>query len=281
MKTKLTISVDSTADLTPELYEKYKIQTVSLGVIIGDKLYTDLVDVTPNDIYNAVEKLDIMPRSNATNPEQYRELFTKNKDSECHIHFSLIGNLSASYASAVKGAEGFSNVHVIDRMTVTSGTGLLAIMAREMDEAGVPTAEIVKRSRELVPKINVSFVVDTLKYLHKGGRVSGLKLLGANLLKIHPQILVNKQGYMVPAKKFRGDIAKVFKQYTHHIISSNPNANKDLAIITHSDINPAIIEQMKEDVTSAGFKRIFITNAGSVITCHSGRNTAAVIFASK
>ena len=130
---KITISTDSTADLAKELYQKYKIQVVPLGVVIGDKVYKDGVDVKPEDVYNAVEKQNIMPKSQAAGELDYTDIFELNKGSDFHIHFSISEKLSASYGCAVRAAKAFKNVTIIDTKVLSSGTGLLAIMAREME----------------------------------------------------------------------------------------------------------------------------------------------------
>jgi len=280
-KQVITISTDSTADLMSEHYEKYKIQVVALGVVIGDKSFKDGIDVTPNDVYNAVEKKGIMPKSQAASEMDYAEMFEKNKDSDFHIHFSISDKLSASHGCAVRSAKDFKNVHVIDTLVLSSGTGILAIKAREMDEAGKSGEDIIKKSRELAKKQNTSFILENLKYLHKGGRVSGLKLLGANLLKIHPQLRCDTTGALVQGRKFKGNFAKNVSEYIKYVVDNAPNADKDLTMLTFTDIDPAIVKQAEAQLKELGFKRVFKTVAGSVITCHCGRNTIGILFTDK
>lgn len=278
----ITISTDSTADLSQELYERYKIQVVPLSVVIGDKAYKDNgVDILPKDVYNAVEKQNIMPKSQGASEIDFAEFFEKNKTSNYHIHFSISEKLSASYGCAVRAAKAFKNVHVIDTKVLSSGIGLLAIKAREMEEAGATGDEILNKIRELVNKQSTSFILENLRYLHKGGRVSGLKLLGANLLKIHPQLVCDEKGYLVQGKKFKGNFAKNTIEYIRHVVENAPNADKDLTMLTYTDIDPAIVKQCEEELKTLGFKRIFKTTAGSVITCHCGRNTIGILFTDK
>lgn len=281
-KQVITISTDSTADLSKELYEQYNIQVVPLSVVVGDKAYKDNgVDITPNDVYDAVEKLNIMPKSQAASELDFSELFEKNKSSDFHIHFSISEKLSAAAGCAVRAAKQFKNVTVIDTKVLSSGTGLLAIKAREMEKAGVSGEEVIKKSLELANKSNTSFILESLRYLYKGGRVSGLKLLGANLLKIHPQLACDAAGYLVQGKRFKGNFAKNVSEYIKHVVDNAPNADKDLIMLTYTDIDPAIIKQCEEDLLRLGFKRIFKTVAGSVITCHCGRNTIGILFTDK
>jgi len=281
-KQVITISTDSTADLTKELYERYSIQVLAFGVVIGDKLYKDDgTDVTPSDVYNAVEKLNIMPKSQAASELEYTELFEKNKDSDFHIHFSISDKLSVAQGCAIRAAKEFKNVTIIDTKVLSSGTGLLAIKAREMEEAGATGEEIIEKSMELADKQNSSFILENLKYLHKGGRVSGLKLLGANLLKIHPQLVCDANGYLVQGKKFKGNFAKNVMEYIRYVVENAPNADKDLTMLTYSDIDSGIISKCEHELKLLGFKRVFKTVAGSVITCHCGRNTLGILFTDK
>jgi DegV family protein with EDD domain len=281
-KQVITVSVDSTADLTKELYEKYKIQVLPLGVVIGEKAFKDNgVDVTPKDIYEAVEKKNIIPKSQAASEMDYTELFEKNKASDFHIHFSISDKLSASQGCARRAAKDFKNVHIVDSKVLSSGTGILAIKAREMEEAGKSAEEIIKRSNELADKQNTSFILDNLKYLHKGGRVSGLKLLGANLLRINPQMKCDSTGALVQGKKFMGNFARNTIQYINYVVENAPNADKDLTMLTYTDIDPAIVKACEEELKKLGFKRVFKTTAGSVITCHCGRNTIGILFTDK
>jgi DegV family protein with EDD domain len=278
----LTLSCDSTADLSPELYARYKIELVPLGIVIGDKLYNEGIDITPDDIYNAVEKLNIMPKSNAAMEVDYDAMFTKNTaPNSHHIHFSLSGKLSASHSNAVRAAAKFKNVTVIDSKNLSAGTGILAMKAREMHESGMSVPEVIAEVTDLVGRLNCSFVIDTLKYLHRGGRVSGFKLLGANILKIHPQLVMDREGYLVQGKRFKGNYASVVREYVKYMLDANPNADKDMCFVTHTTIDPAIAKAAIADMQAAGFKRIFNTIAGSVITTHCGRGTIGILFCEK
>jgi len=278
-KKLLTISTDSTADLTCEQYDHYKIQVLPLGVFVKDKLHFDGVDITPEDVMTSVEKHNVMPKSNAANEAEYTELFEKNKKSDVHIHISISNKLSASQRAARAAAENFPNVTVIDSKVLSSGTGLLCIIARELEKNGYHPDKIIEKLNEYAGKGQTSFVLDSLRYLHKGGRVSGLKLLGANLLKIHPELRCDEEGNLVQGKKFKGNFKKVTQEYTKHIISSHPNANKDLVMLTYTKMSdPSIVADMERELLAAGFKRVLHSNAGAVITCHCGPNTIGILF---
>ena len=281
---KIFITADSTFDLPQEIMKEYGVtdeQIIRTGIVFGTDMKMDGIDALPEDVYKSVEKDNVMPKSNAANEEEYRELFEKNKDSKFHIHINVGNKLSASHGSAKRAAEGLKNVHVVDSRTLSSGTGILAIYARMFANEGLKGEEVVKKITEMAYKGQTSFVIDSLKYLHKGGRVSGLKLLGANLLRIHPELRVDSEGALVPGKKFKGNFTKVCKEYTRHILNSNPSADKRVVMVTYTQIDSSIPNEMERELKAAGFETVYQTMAGSVITCHCGRSTIGILFINK
>lgn len=278
-KNKITLSTDSMADLG-DIFKKLDITPCPSTIAIGDKEYTDLVDITPDIVYNAVEKQKIMPKTGACPEAFYDEVFAAAKG-QPHIHIGISDHLSASYENAVRAAKKYPNVHVINSKALSTGIGLLVVQAYDLINEGKSAAEIVKILTARVKKTQTSFVLDTLKYMHKGGRCSGFALLGANLLKIHPSLYMTPEGQLVKGKIFKGsNYQKVVDQYVQYILESYPKANKELpCFVTHTaDMDPVIEKRVVDAVKAAGFKRVYNTTAGCVITCHCGRNCIGVLF---
>jgi len=275
---KIIISVDSTADLTLEMLTKYDIRKINTGVVIGSEAMTD-ADLTPEDIYKAVEIDGLVPKTNACLETDYRELFEDaTKDGGSIIHFNISDRLSASHTNAKRAAEGLNGVYVVDSKMLTFGIGILAIKACEMRDKGMSAKEIYDEIiGSTIKNVDVSFIINDLKYLYKGGRASGLKLLGANILKIRPSLEMDGSGMLVPARKFKGDFAHAVREFTKHKLEQNPNVNKDFVILAHSDIDPKIPAQVIEDLKAAGFKEIWHHNVGVSVTIHCGRNTIGMV----
>jgi DegV family protein with EDD domain len=280
---KLTISVDSTADLNQQMYEQHNIHVVPLGVVIGDVVYRDWFECTPVDVYTAVEKRNLVPKSNAALEVDYYDLFKKcTEDGGDHIHFSISSKLSTSYNNACRAAKEFKNVHVIDSLNLSAGTGVLALIARELGDAGKNTQFILKQVESLIRRIRVSFMLETLKYMHKGGRCSGFKFLAANMLGIHPMLKMEEDGKLIQGKLFRGKYPMVLRNWAQHIIDTYPNADHDApCFVSYSDIDKALVEQVTADMKAAGFKRVINTTVGSVITTHCGRGTIGILLIEK
>ena len=280
---KITISVDSTADLGKDNFEKYGFEVVSIGIVLDGDVRRDYFDITPEDIYKAVEVDKLAPKTNAALELDYKELFEKaTKDGGSIFHFSVSSKLSLSHANALAAAKGMDRVYVIDSLSNSVGTGLHAIKVKEILEdenvkklitGGKKTlADVAEEAKAMATKIDAGFIISDLKYLHRGGRVTGIKLLGANLLKIRPSLHMIADGTLVPARKFKGDYTLACKEYIKHRLEQAPNVNKDIAVVVHSAIEESLVTTAIADLKAAGFKEVLRCVAGAGITTHAGRN---------
>lgn len=282
MTNNIIITSDSTSDLTPALRERYNIKTIPLGVNLGDKTYFDGVDITPDDIYEYHKKTGELPKTTAANVGDCIDFFKSFTDEgKTVIHFSISSEMSSTYNNACLAANEFENVYVIDSRNLSTGSGLLVVAAAEMVASGIEADEIVKKINELIPCVDASFVIDSLEYLHKGGRCSAVAMLGANLLKLKPCIEV-KNGKMDVGKKYRGKYGEVLKQYVAERIGNASNIDLDRVFVTHAGCDTEIVNQIVEQVKQAApFKEVFLTRAGCTISSHCGANTLGVIFIRK
>lgn len=282
MDKKIIISSDSTSDLSPELIERYNIKIVPLGVTLGDKSYTDGVDITPDDIYEHHRKTGELPKTTAANVSDCIDFFAPlSKEADAVIHFTLSGEMSSTYNNSRLAASEFDNVYVIDSRNLSTGNGLLVIAAAEMAQSGMQPEKIVEEIEKMVPCVDASFIIDNLDYLHKGGRCSALAVMGANLLKLKPCIEV-KNGSMGVGKKYRGRFADVLKMYAKERIGDGSDIDLDRVFVTHAGCDMDIVNQVVEDVKSlADFKEVFLTRAGCTISSHCGKDTLGVLFIRK
>lgn len=274
---KIAISAESTIDLPQELLDKYNIHTIPFGITFGGELKQDKFGIS-TDIYKYVDETKTLPKTSAIAPAEYQDYFENlKKDYDGIIHFSLSSLLSSSCGSAKSAAEQLENVYVVDTKTLSTGIALLAIYASELANKKLDIKDIYNECLEKVNYVQASFVIEKLNYLHKGGRCSALTLLGANLLKIKPQIIVTK-GKMTVGKKYVGNITKCVEKYCDELLEEYPNANKDIAFITHSSPMPEIESRLEEKLKAYGFKTIYNTLAGGTISSHCGPNTIGVLF---
>ena len=279
---KLVITCDSTCDLSKDLYEQHHITVIPLGISLGQTSGYDGEGFGPAEIFAYVERSGELPKTSATSVGRYLEVFSQFADRDCQvIHISLSSQLSSSYQNACIAAQTLGNVTVIDSCSLSTGSGHLALLAAEMAEAGHSAQEITAALEEKKQLLDVSFVLQTLDYLHKGGRCSGVAAFGANLMKLRPEIEV-KDGKMQVGKKYRGDLDRSISAYIRGRLEGRTDIDPKRIFITHSGVSAATVAQMKELVLSLQpFEEVIETTAGSTISCHCGPNCLGVLFFKK
>lgn len=280
----IKIISDSTCDLSKDLLEKYNISILPLHVLLGDKEYLDGANITPDDIYKWADANKTTPKTSAPSIEDTLEVFKPFIDNGDEIIcFSVSKEMSTSYnvmRLAAEELEASDKVWVVDSANLSTGGGLLVIEAAVMASKGMSAKDIVARLEELKPLVRASFVVDTLTYLHRGGRCSAVAALAGGVLKLHPKIVV-ANGKMEVSKKYRGKIDSVIMSYAKDMEDEYKNAKPDRVFITHSGCDEAIIENVRTYLKEQNiFDEIHVTRAGGVISSHCGYGTLGVLFIS-
>ncbi len=279
---KIKITCDSTCDLTKELYEKYDISVMPLAVNLGDDLYRDGVDIDGPMIFDYVAKTGILPKTSAVSIAEYTDFFKLWVDEGYEvIHINLSSGLSSCHQNACLAAEELGNIYVIDSLNLSSGSGHLAIAGAELAAQGLEAKEIAEKLNEMKQRLDVSFIIQELDYLHKGGRCSGVAAFGANLLKLRPCIEV-VDGGMVVGKKYRGSTEKTIKEYIDGRLAEREDLQLNRIFLTHSHAPQEIVDKMLEYIKELQpFAEVIETVAGSTITSHCGKACLGVLFFKK
>lgn len=282
MNKQIIISSDSTCDLSKELVDRYQIRIQPMGISLGDQIYRDGVDITPDMIYAHHEKTGQLPKTSAINVVEALEYFEKlTKDGSTVIHFTISSSMSSTYNNACVAAQEFENVYVVDAKNLSTGSGLLVLAAAEMVQEGLEAQQIVEKLNDLEDRVDASFVVDNLEYLVKGGRCSALAAFGANLLQLKPCISV-KNGAMGVGKKYRGKFEKVLLTYVADRLADAEDICLDRVFVTHAGCDPKVVESVAEAVKNTlPFREILVTRAGCTVSSHCGANTLGVLFIRK
>lgn len=273
---------DSTCDFSKELAIKYNVEIIPLNILLGENEYQDGENITPDEIYKWSDENKQTPKTSAISFDRIMEAFERNTaDGSEVICFSISDAMSTTGNVMRMAAEelGLSDkIYVVDSQNITLGIGMLLIEASKMVSEGKSAAEIVAKIEELKPLTRVSFVVDTLTYLHRGGRCSGVAALAGGVLKLHPKIVV-ENGKMRPDKKYRGKTPVAIEAYVKDMEEELKNANHERVFIVHSGCAPTTINSVNEYVKKLGlFREIIILRAGSVISSHCGPGTLGVLF---
>ena len=279
---RVAVIADTTCDLSYELKERYQIKTFPLHIHLGDKESSDGIDISPDDIYRWSDENKATPKTSAVSPAEASDVLEEAlKEAESVICFCISDQMSSTgnvLRLAAQELEVEERVYVIDSKSLSTGIGLQIIEAAVLAEQGVATKDIVDYIENIKPRVRASFVVDTLTYLHRGGRCSGLAALAGGALKLHPLISV-VDGKMQPGKKYRGKMNRVIIDYVKDMEEDLKRAKADRVFITHSGCEEEVIDAVKAELTSLShFKEILITRAGSVITSHCGPGTLGVLF---
>lgn len=279
---KIKMIADSTCDLTPELLRQWDVDILPLQILLGEKAYDDDRSVTPDEIYTWADTYKTTPKTAAptvaTAVKLFKPYLEAGRDIVClSISQSMSGSGNVMRLAAEE-LEATDRVTVIDSASLSTGVGLLVIEAAAKAQAGASAKEIEAHVLSLREKVRASFVVDTLTYLHRGGRCSGLAAMAGGVLKLHPLIAVSG-GKMAPGKKYRGSMGRVIPAYVQEMEDALKKARPERVFITHSGCEEEVIRGVKNYLEGLNhFGEILITRAGSVISSHCGPGTLGVLF---
>lgn len=282
---EVIITADSTCDLPQHVIREHNIIITPLSVLLGEDSYADGVDVFPEDIYSFVKKTGELPKTAAVPPSLYYELFERlTQEGKSVVHIGLSSAISSSYQNACIAASEFEDVYCVDSKSLCTAMGLLVLKACDFRAKGFDAKKIYNRVMSLVPKVSTTFVLDSLEFLHKGGRCSGVERFGANLLGIKPSIAVDSaQGTLDVAKKYRGKMDIVYKQYINDCLKDINKIDTSRIVIANSGgIDSEIISFAKGVIEGKNkFEEVITAQAGCTISSHCGPKTLAIFYIKK
>ena len=273
---------DSTCDLSAELIARYDIDVIPLHIVLGEEDFEDGRGISPDEIYQWSDMHRQSPKTAACSlADAMAALEPYVSAGREVIVFSISSSMSSTYSVLCMAAEQLDASHlvtVIDSKNLSTGVGLQVIEAAEMAAQGKSAGEITAHIKAIRPLVRASFVVDTLTYLHRGGRCSGAAALMGSTLKLHPLIAV-ENGKMSPGKKYRGKISRVFDAYVRDMEEALKTARPTRVFITHSGCAQEDLDGLHDYIASLNrFDEILTTRAGCVISSHCGPGTLGVLF---
>ena len=281
---KILLSSDTPCDIGAELQERYSVSLFPLHILLGDKQYTDGKDITPPQIFDHWYKTKELPRTAAINPEEYAAYFSdwiqKGYDI---LHISLGSGLSSSCQNAQIAANDFDGqVYVIDSKSLSTGFGLLVCEAGERINAGMPVKQVYEEVSALVNRTSASFVLDTLEFLHAGGRCSSLAHISAAVMQIKPSIFVRHElgGAMTVGKKYMGRLDRAMLKYVDDLLKDRTDIVLDRVFVTDSTVIDSALQKavMQRVLELQPFKEVHVTHASCTISAHCGPNCLGVLF---
>jgi len=277
---RIKVTMDSSCDLTPELINKHNISVIPLHIIVGSNDYLDGVNFTPDDVFATVEGGGACTTS-AISVGEFEEFFAQFEDYDAIIHVSLSSEISVCHQNATLAGAG-KPIFPMDSRSLSSGAGAFAVSAAELAAQGMEPNAIIAELTRRTALAETSFVIDSLKYLHRGGRCSSVAALGANILKLKPCIEM-RDGKMSVGKKYRGNFDTIILQYIREKLEGRDDLDYSRIFMTHPNgVSQATLDAVRKTILECGpFEEIHDTLAGSTISNHCGAVTLGILFARK
>lgn len=279
----IKIFTDSTSDLPKAWVQQYDIGIIPLYVVFGNKQLRDGVDITPAELYERVSRGGSLPKTAAPSPADFMAAFEPHvNQGESILYISLSSALSATYQNALIAAGEFpeASIRVVDSLNLSSAIGLLVMKAVFAAREGKSLDEVVKLLEAVRPQVESEFVIDTLEYLYKGGRCSGVQNLLGSLLNIRPVIKVI-DGKMTPAYKVRGKKEKATNQMLQNALEKSGLMDNDLIVVVHSFAEDEALRLQKVLQENTNAREVALSTAGCVISSHCGPKTIGIMYSKK
>ncbi len=271
------IVTDSTADLPEELVKELGITVVPVYVRFGDKVYRDRVDISEDEFYERLTHDPVHPNTTQPTPQDFVDVYQKlSQEADGIVSIHLTGKLSGTCNSALMARETVGKecpIEVVDSETLSMALGLVVIAAATAAKAGESMDKIVEAAKQAMPKIRLLFLLDTLEYLKKGGRIGKAKALLGSILKVKPMLTL-KDGELVPAGQARTR-AKGMDKLVEFVQSA---ANiQDLAVVYNT--TPDEAQTLAERIGSVFDKeKIRMSRVGPALGVHGGPGAMIVAF---
>lgn len=270
------ISTDSPADVPAEIRERYDIRVIPLHIILDNDCFEDGVNIQPDDLYAFYKKTGRLPKTSAVSVAEYTDFFQElTKDGSSVVHISFSSALSATHQNARLAAEDFDNVYIVDSKSLTTGITLLAIKAAQLAKDGVDAKTIAHEMEYKREKVVTTFILDKLEFLYKGGRCSGIAMLGANVLGIKPSIVM-VDGTLQVGKKYRGKLENCQMQYVRDLLEQYAGRiDTDRAFLSRTaGVSDEQMKALQKEIhKTLKFKEYIVSTVGCTITSHCGERT--------
>ncbi|SDC56843.1 MULTISPECIES: DegV family protein [unclassified Candidatus Frackibacter] len=281
----IKIVTDSTADLSLELIKELGIEMIPLTVNFNNEFFADKIDISPNEFFTRLEKVDELPKTSQPAIGKFKEKYFE-LASECEtiISLHLAGKLSGTYRAARLAAdmvekEADINIEVINSKSVSLGLGFLVLYAVQANNNGLALQEIIEGIKERIEASMVLFTVDTLDYLEKGGRIGKASAFVGSLLNIKPILKVNEEGEVDLHSKARGKrrlFRKLKSQVEKELAVREGSFNPRLGLVHGNALRD--VEKLKEELSGlAEWDEIVVSEISPVIGTHVGPGALGVI----
>jgi DegV family protein with EDD domain len=283
-KKKLVLIADSACDLPVEIIEQYSIVILPISIYFPDETRTQYVDITTEEFFKKLEEIEELPTTGVPPPRVYKQTFDKALEiSDEGIMLDLSGDLSGIYNYGVIYSKQFTEnkITVVDSRTATLPFGLLVLKTARMIEEGLTKEEILKKLKKIIPKVQLTAFLGTLKYLKRSGRISSVKHILGNLMQFKPLITI-RNGVIDSPSRVRGDSASMeyLKNLGEKLTKSLPK-NETIVVLHSQNFEKA--EELVQHIENSTKKKfeVLTWEIGPAIGVHVGPGALGLTWVGK
>ena len=282
-KRLIAVTTESTADLPPELMERYEIARLPHLVVTEHGVFRDGIDLESNGLLAYMADPSHKVQTLAPDVNAHEVFFAEQlKKAHNILHIALssgVGN--SAVPAALEAAASFDNVTVLDSGHLSSGQGLLVLEACRLAEEGRTAAEIVKRLEQSIPYVQTSFVADNLDYLSRAGQVSGALARFTKALSMRP-VLQLRNGKMALGQIILGSRRRAWRKYIASCFHSTGDVDRTQLFITYADMTREDLQWIEAQTRKyVEFETVFYQKAAPAIAVNCGPGTFGLLFMRK
>jgi DegV family protein with EDD domain len=279
----IKIVTDSSAHLPLEQRQKHDITVVPLKAIFGNRVYRDEIDLSNEQFYEMLPRAKDHPTTSQPSAGEFIEVYRPLLDAGREIvSIHLPSKLSGTYASACAAKTELEAqlkravpLTIVDTPWLSMALGMLCIAAAQAAEAGKSRDEVVAIVNALIPRLNLIFVLDTLEYLRRGGRIGGARAMLGSMLNVKPLLQI-ENGLVEPLEQPRSR-SKALRRLLQ-IMEERVDRQPVHVAVLHA-LSPDDAAMLEKEIRSRfECKEFYVTEIGSVIGVHSGPNAVGLAF---
>jgi DegV family protein with EDD domain len=275
----MKIITDSTADLSKDLYQKHGIDIVPLTIHLGERRWLDFYDIQPDEYYAMLRKSKAFPTTSQPSPQDFIDAFTPfTSKGEPVISVHISSKLSGTYQSAVLARSHFpeARIEVVDSLQASLGLGMIVLLCAEKASSGASFESVVDFARELTRKVETYFSVDSLDYLHRGGRIGKAQAFLGTVMKIKP-LLKLMEGEVRPVEKIRTS-ERLLNRFVELVENKAQEGSRLRFSVAESDNGDVMTGLLDRLIKIPGLSLVHRCKLGGVITSHGGPGTLGISF---
>ncbi len=278
---KVAIVIDSSANIPSNILSQHNINTVPLSVIWGQEVLKDGVDTTPQEFYTRLKSSKITPTTSQPSPADFTKVYEKLLGEGYEIlSLHISGKLSGTMDSAIQARNQLSDqpIEVVDTLSASMGLGFIALQCARAIEMGAGLRECKALAVQAIPQVGAMFVVSTLEFLHRGGRIGGAAAFLGTTLNLKP-ILQLKDGRVEAVERVRS-MGKAIDRLLDLMAEKAGDQPVRLAAL-HADAQPEaeqLMEKARQRLNPNQVREAMLTEVSPAIGAHTGPGTVGIAY---